>query len=531
MVSLFVMNGIVTNLTLNNNRKLTERLSKIVDPSLEALDDFKKMMVESKMYTTNWVFLRSSQEDKRLLEKLHDSDYHVLKSKIRAYSSHWINKNWVDSLNNIFAGFEALLVIEKDIMGSLKKFEDYDDPVIKLESERKVEEEILPRTTALVNALHAIHAFGSGVRMEENAKLEKASMKLRMFILLIGATIIFAGFVLSIYLTKIIIGPVNSIRHIINNLGHGTIQKIDQPVKDDEIGRMVQSVNKLSEKLQAAATFAHEIGRRNFEMPFQPLGDDDNLGKALLAMRENLKTSETSLELQNKELERKNKELDQFAYVASHDLQEPLRTTSSFAHLLQRQYKGNLDDRADKYLSYIIQASDRMKVQITDLLDYSRIGNKRELRQVDCNVVLNEVLVGLDTAISETGAEISSGPLPVVSGYQTEIRQLFQHLLFNSIKFRKKDVPLIVTICAWEKNDCWQFAFADNGIGIAKEHNERIFIIFQRLHNRNEYNGSGIGLSHCKKIVELHKGKIWLESRLGKGTTFYFTIPYKNNNK
>jgi signal transduction histidine kinase len=529
LVSLFVLNGIVTNITLNSNRKLTERLSKIVDPSLQALDDFKRMMVESKMYTTNWVFLRSNQEDKRLLGKLHDSDYHVLKSRIREYSLHWVHKNWVDSLNKIFTGFEELMVVEKSIMTSLKKFSDYDDPVIRLESERKVEEEILPRTATLVNAIQAIHSFKSGIRLEENAKLEKAPMKLRMFILLIGATIIFAGFVLSIYMTKIIIGPVNNIRHIINNLGRGIIQKIDQPAKGDEIGKMVQSVNNLSEKLRATATFAHETGLRNFDMPFKPLSDEDSLGKALLAMRENLKTGEANLEIQSKELERKNKELDQFAYVASHDLQEPLRTTSSFAELLQQQYKGKLDERADKYLSYIIGASDRMKILITDLLDYSRIGNKRELKQVDCNIVLSDVLADLDTAINETGAEITAGPLPVISGYQTEIKQLFQNLVFNSIKFRQKNVPPIVNICAWEKRGCWQFAFGDNGIGIAREHYERIFIIFQRLHTRDEYNGSGIGLSHCKKIVELHKGKMWLESQVGKGTTFYFTIPQSIN--
>lgn len=240
---------------------------------------------------------------------------------------------------------------------------------------------------------------------------------------------------------------------------------------------------------------------------------------------ETIQKSEANLELKNMELERKNKELEQFAYVASHDMQEPLRTISSFVELLQQQYKGNLDERANTYLSYIFEASDRMQVLINDLLEHSRIGRKKELKQVDCNLVLKEVLADLDTAISETSAEITTGSLPVISGYPTEIKQLFQNLIFNSIKFRQKNIPPGIKISAEKKGNAWQFAFADNGIGIAKEYNEKIFIIFKRLHTRNEYKGSGIGLSHCKKIVDLHKGKIWLESEPGKGATFYFTLP------
>jgi len=235
----------------------------------------------------------------------------------------------------------------------------------------------------------------------------------------------------------------------------------------------------------------------------------------------------------NKELERKNRELEQFAYVASHDLQEPLRTTSSFVSLLQEQYYGKFDAKADKYFTYIQQASDRMKVLIKDLLDYSRIGSKKELERVDCNKTLNEVLADLGAAINDANADIDYKPLPVVSGYPTEIKQLFQNLIINAIKFRKKDTFPQMKISAEKIDGHWEFAFKDNGIGIEKKHSEKIFHIFQRLHTRAEYEGSGIGLSHCKKIVELHKGKIWVESMPGEGSTFNFTLPitsYENNN-
>jgi light-regulated signal transduction histidine kinase (bacteriophytochrome) len=242
-----------------------------------------------------------------------------------------------------------------------------------------------------------------------------------------------------------------------------------------------------------------------------------------------IRRSEASLDLMNKELELKNKELEHFAYIASHDLQEPLRTTSSFVDLLQQQYKGKLDERADKYLHYIADSSDRMKILITDLLDYSRIGNKKELKQVDCNTVLNEVLQDLGTTLQETGAEISVDILPVISGYQTEIKQLFQNLIINAIKFRKKDTVPQVSISARKDTVYWTFTVRDNGIGIEKDHTERIFIIFQRLHTRTEYEGSGIGLAHCKKIVGLHGGDIWVESTPGEGAAFYFNIPLINN--
>jgi len=227
----------------------------------------------------------------------------------------------------------------------------------------------------------------------------------------------------------------------------------------------------------------------------------------------------------NIELERKNKELEQFAYVASHDMQEPLRTTTSFVDLLQKQYKGALDPKADKYLSYISQSSDRMKVLIKDLLDFSRIGKKGNLERLDCNKVVNEVLADLAFAIKESGANITTQSLPVIYAYPTEIKQLFQNLLINAIKFKKPGVPPQISICVQKTTDGWEFMVRDNGIGIDKKYNDKIFVIFQRLHNRTEYEGSGIGLAHCKKIVELHGGNIWVESSPGDGSKFHFTIP------
>lgn len=234
-------------------------------------------------------------------------------------------------------------------------------------------------------------------------------------------------------------------------------------------------------------------------------------------------------ELANKELERKNKELEQFAFVASHDLQEPLRTTSSFVELLQKQYTGKLDEKGDKYINYIMRSTERMKILIKDLLDYSRIGRKGEIELVDCNVVLQDMLADLALVIQEKHATVISDPLPVINGYPMELKQLFQNLVINAIKFSREGVKPEVKISVGRTRGFWEFAVQDNGIGMEEKHSEKIFIIFQRLHTRNQYEGSGIGLAHCKKIVELHGGRIWLKSKPGEGSTFYFTIREKMN--
>ncbi|MEO7766641.1 MAG: ATP-binding protein, partial [Ferruginibacter sp.] len=227
----------------------------------------------------------------------------------------------------------------------------------------------------------------------------------------------------------------------------------------------------------------------------------------------------------NEQLQIKNNQLEQFAYVASHDLQEPLRTTASFVELLQQKYCGKIDEKADKYLVFISEATARMRILIDDLLDFAKIGTSGELKKTDCNVILKNLLADIMAAIQDSKADIQYTDLPVINGYPTEIKLLFQNLVINAMKFQKKGINPLIKISAHEKDGYWQFAVSDNGIGIEKQYSERIFDIFQRLHTRQEYTGSGIGLSHCKKIVELHRGKIWVESTPGNGSTFYFSLP------
>ncbi len=224
------------------------------------------------------------------------------------------------------------------------------------------------------------------------------------------------------------------------------------------------------------------------------------------------------------ELARSNADLEQFAYVASHDLQEPLRMVTAYTQLLAERYRGKLDENADKFLGYACEGAQRMQVLIQDLLAFSRVGRKEACESVECNVVMREVLQTLTSAIQESHAAVTPGELPTVWADRTQVAQIFQNLIGNAIKFRGKESPL-VSVQAEKADQRWLFTVSDNGIGIAPEYTENIFVVFQRLHARTEYPGNGIGLAICKKIVERYGGKIWVESQAGSGSTFKFTLP------
>jgi light-regulated signal transduction histidine kinase (bacteriophytochrome) len=230
------------------------------------------------------------------------------------------------------------------------------------------------------------------------------------------------------------------------------------------------------------------------------------------------------------DLEHSNEELQQFAYVASHDLQEPLRMISSYVQLLGERYRGRLDEDADEFIHYAVEGASRMQTLINGLLAYSRVGTRGEaFEPSDCESVLQEVLRDLKLAIEGCGAVVTYDPLPTVMADPTQLGQLFQNLIGNAIKFRGEETPR-VHIGVTRKNAAWLFSVRDNGIGIDPQYSDRIFTIFQRLHPRERYAGTGVGLAVCRKIVERHGGEIWVVSEAGKGATFYFTMPDPKGN-
>jgi signal transduction histidine kinase len=293
--------------------------------------------------------------------------------------------------------------------------------------------------------------------------------------------------------------------------------------------------------LDALGTQTRRVTAGEFDRPIEPVGPPEIMRVAgdtegmrrriraeLAAMEEALvllAVQTEELAAQAEELARSNTDLEQFAYVASHDLQEPLRKVTSFCQLLQRRYQGQLDERADQYIEFAVDGAKRMQALINDLLAFSRVGRTTEaFTEVACDDGLDRALRNLETAIDDAGAEVVRSPLPTVEGDPSLLTALFQNVVGNAVKFRS-EAPPRVEVSAARVDGEWSFRVADNGIGIDDAYAERVFVIFQRLHAKELYAGTGIGLALCKKIVEFHGGRIWLDTAVPSGTAVCWTLP------
>jgi signal transduction histidine kinase len=295
----------------------------------------------------------------------------------------------------------------------------------------------------------------------------------------------------------------------------------------------LQPITRLAEEARTVARgdFGHPV-EQSGPREVRELGADVNLMRErILQELSALKAAHAELDRRSTDLERSNTELEQFAYVASHDLQEPLRKVASFCQLLERRYKRQLDERADQYIAFAVDGAKRMQILINDLLAFSRVGRiVRDPVLVSCDAVLEQALANLSYTIEQAGAVVDADKLPKVSAEVPLLTTVFQNLVSNALKFHGEETPR-VRITVRRADDFWEFGVADNGIGIDEEYAERIFVIFQRLHNKADYPGTGIGLAMCRKIVEYHGGRIWLDTTVESGTRFCFTLPVLDEDK
>jgi two-component system, sensor histidine kinase len=331
------------------------------------------------------------------------------------------------------------------------------------------------------------YTLGEGSRWLENLVLT--------LLFIVALSVEITGLLLTISVSRGIQKGLDEIIGASKAIAKGNLNARARAYSQDEIGQLALSFNHMAEEL------AQSINRQN-------------------------KTEELLKDYARK-LEQSNGNLEQFAYVASHDLQEPLRTITNFARLLEEREKDELDATSKKYMNYVVNAAERLKRLIRDLLLFSRIGKQQELEQIDVREVLNEIVMDMSLFIQENNAEVRIQQMPLLKlSNKVEIKLLLQNLISNAIKYRRPDVLPVVEIWSEKRDDNgWLFCVGDNGIGIDPSFKEKIFIIFQRLHSENEYSGTGIGLATCKKIVELNGGTIWVESKPEGGSIFYFTLP------
>jgi light-regulated signal transduction histidine kinase (bacteriophytochrome) len=327
--------------------------------------------------------------------------------------------------------------------------------------------------------------------------------RLRNGTLALGFAVSLLAILTATLIARSISAPIVALHKGSEIIGSGDLDYKVGTAGRDEIGQLARAFDRMTESLKKVTASRDEL--------------DTEIGERKLA--------EEKLQSTLEDLERSNKELQQFAYVASHDLQEPLRMVASYTQLLEKHLKDKLDADAKEFIYYAVDGATRMQMLIEDLLAYSRIGARgKPLKPTDCNRVLRQVIGNLGVAIEENQAIITHDRLPTVTVDAVQMRQLLQNLIGNAIKFKGPEAPR-VHIRAEQRPNEWLFSVRDNGIGIDPQYKERIFAIFQRLHSRQEYRGTGIGLAICNRIVERHGGRIWVRSELGKGSTFFFTIP------
>jgi signal transduction histidine kinase len=355
----------------------------------------------------------------------------------------------------------------------------------------------LEETLKTMLSLHLEKMVNTACRLTVSSQVSALNMQKLTKQVIVWTTILMTSILLInlFLLKKSVVNPLKRISEGAQIVGDGNLSYSVDAESNDEVGHLASAFNKMT---------------RNLKKTHDSLETE---------IRERKQTEQ--------ELLRSNADLEQFAYVASHDLQEPLRNVTNCVQILKEEYGNKLDADADQLIHYAVDSVVRMKGLINDLLLFSRVGTRGQpIEETNCEEVLQETLTSLESAITETRAVITHDPLPTVPADGTQLLQVFQNLVANAIKFRRDEPPRI-HVSAVKNESEWVFSVKDNGIGIEPRHFERIFIIFQRLHKRTENEGSGMGLAIVKKIVERHKGRAWVESEIGVGSTFYFTIPDK----
>ncbi|MBK6398828.1 MAG: GHKL domain-containing protein [Bacteroidia bacterium] len=533
LVSIFLVNGIIIFWTVDHNRKLSTLISENIDPSIEELNNFKLMIILSREFSINWVYLRSNEDYKKELSIIQSKDYPLIRKKLKLESILWDEKRGKSDLDQVFIQFEKVLIDQYKIMNLLSKFEDYDDPVKKFTAESLVENEIIPPIDTILEKLDGVIASNNQIKSVAENEQSDAIMMMGTLMIILAVIIVSLSIFLSAFMMRSIIRPINGIIKIVDLLGKGIVKNVLSHNSKDEIGAMINSVNALSVKLNSAALFAEDIGKRNFDSAFVPLSDDDNLGKALIAMRDKLRSSDQHLNeaqnkliFQNKELLKTNSELDKFVYSVSHDLRAPLSSMAGVAEIVIDESK---DEFVIENVSMIQGSIKKLDGFILDILDYSRNSRVEVSKEpIDLNSILNEIkknlkYMGKDRR--EVRLEMKVNCPDILNTDKSRLSIILNNLISNAIRYsdpKSSDPYVLVEAVSDSKRT--RIVVKDNGIGIDKASQTKVFDMFYRV--SKDSIGSGLGLYIVKECVTKLMGTINIVSEVGKGTEFHVEIPH-----
>lgn len=523
VVNITVFNALFGFINMHKHHELSDNVLSDNIPSVEALEKLHLEVNRSRMLTTNWIYMQGNEEDKQALREHQDNEYPEAKGEVMALMTMWSDTANTKLVKVVLSEFDQLIESEKKIMNTLAVSGDYLDPIKKISAAEILETEVQAHYDIISSELQKVIADKRKQAETLDAELfvsyKKMTYTLSAMALMIIATVLFVMY----YMTRNMIRPIHALKNYILQMSRGEIPEIDMRSRKNAVGQMTEAVKILAERNKETAKFATEIGKENFDTDYKPLSENDEFGKALVLMRENLRLASDERKKHISDVEKINLQLDEFVYIVSHDLKAPLRGISTLSTFIEEELASQPNEKIKEFLDLLKGRTSRMHSLITAILEYSKLSTTKSPKE---NVNVNELLDNVVDMISppENVSINRNGNFPTLFTEKIKLQQVFQNLISNGIKYNDKPEG-VINISSQENGSFFHFSVRDNGKGIKKEYHEKIFGVFQTLESKDKTDSTGIGLTIVKKLIEQQGGKISVESEPGLGSRFSFTWP------
>lgn len=521
VVNITVFNALFGFINMHKNHELSKKVLSDNIPSVQSLEKLNLLVTRSRMLTTNWIYMQSNQADKDALREHQDVEYPAAKGEMLAIMTLWNDTLNVRRMNDALSEFDWMIEAEKQIMNTLAVFDDYLDPMKKFSASEILETDVQNHYETISRALKLVVDDKRQQARQLDAELKSSYTNMMFTLSTMALIIIITVLFVMYYMTRNMIRPIHKLRNYIKQMSLGVIPKIELHSRKNAVGQMADAVKVLAEGMSETARFASEIGKGNFDSEFEPLSEKDELGNALIHMRENLRKASDEKERHISDVEKINKQLDEFVYIVSHDLKAPLRGISTLTTFIEEELASQPNEKIKEFLDLLKGRTIRMQNLITAILDYSKLSTSTSPKE-DVNV--SELIDNIIDMIAppKNFRFEKQGVFPMLHTEKIKLQQVLQNLISNGIKYNDK-AEGIIKITSEENGSFYKFSVSDNGKGIKKEYHEKIFGVFQTLESKDKTDSTGIGLTIVKKLIEQQGGSIAVESEPGSGSTFSFT--------